>query len=237
MNKIKSLAIFIILTFSLPINSLEIYEYENTKGSERYSSFFSIAPSKTGYEVNVKLAKGKVQSFVSEGYEIRLLRFIDTGENIDLEVERKGEATEVRGIFHNSPIKKTIKTDDDSPWCQFFELKFPRFITSDETRFNYWVFFGYEPSMFKMLAEKTSVEKITVNGKTEETWHVVVKPEGFYSVFWHADYWFRKTDGAYLKYEAIESFGAQPTVAVFKRHTVGNRATGLSSSPESVDSE
>ena len=95
-----------------------------------------------------------------------------------------------------------------------------------ETHFVYWTFVGYRNDMYKMEAEKLGKETIAINGKGEEAWHIRVKPVGFYSLFWHGDFWFATADGSYRGYEPFEGFGAPLTVTRFKNKTTTGKDSG-----------
>jgi len=206
----------LIVFFSHQVFSIDIFEYENTKGNEKYSTSLAVSPIATGYEIFVKLEKTELRSIVSETYEIRTLAYSNPGENSNLLITRKGNAVEITGTVKNSPVNEIICISD-FPWHQFPELTFSDFILSNKVKLVYWTFVGYNRTMMKLGAEKVQVEKITINGRDEEAWRVLVKPEGIYALFWHADFWFRKSDGAYLKFEAIDGIGEPVTFMEFKK--------------------
>jgi hypothetical protein len=201
-----------------PLQPLEVYEYENTRGGDRYPSVIRIAPEGKGYTVNVELDSQIIEATLDGNHANRTLRYINNKDKIDLLVVRDGNKARISGRFRGTDIGKDLDLDD-APWCQFIECNFAGFIVSKDDKFRYWVFAGPQNDMFKMEMHKDGIETIVINGVREEVWHVVAAPVGFYSLFWHADFWFRKRDGMYLQYSAVEGFGAPPTVTRFKSRT------------------
>jgi hypothetical protein len=55
-----------------------------------------------------------------------------------------------------------------------------------------------------MRAKKIRTEKILVQEREVETQNIRVKLTGFKAIFWHSDYWFRRSDGLFLKYRGVE---------------------------------
>jgi hypothetical protein len=216
----KTIFAFIIrVSFSLSLNGADLYEYTNTIGPLSYSSFLTIAASGTGFTSLLVTPREKTEGAIDEKKEMKSFRFIDEKEKIDVSLIRKGNVIEATGTFRGAEVKKTIRIDE-APWYQILEINFAGFISSNRTRCFYWTFVGYQNDMYKLEAEKLGEETFSVNGKEKAALHIRIKPTGFYSLFWHGDFWFSAEDGSYLGYEAYEGFGAPLTITRFKNKTV-----------------
>lgn len=53
-----------------------------------------------------------------------------------------------------------------------------------------------------------------MDGRTEEAMRVRVSPWGLLSLFWSSLYWFRPSDGAFLRYEAVRGLPGTPKTVV-----------------------
>jgi hypothetical protein len=211
-------ALLLCILSPLSHSATDVYEYANTVGPRSYPSFLSITQTGAGFAVNLELPQAKAEGVMDGRNRLTSYRFIDEKEKIDVRLERTGNNIEMTGVFKNEKVKKTIRLDD-APWCQILEVNFSDYIASAEIRFFYWALAGYQNEMYKMEAEKLGTEKITINGKEVEAVHVLAKPTGIYALFWHCDFWFRKSDGMYLRYEAYEGVGAPLTITTLKKKT------------------
>jgi hypothetical protein len=63
-----------------------------------------------------------------------------------------------------------------------------------------------------MNAVKLGDEPVLINGNKHTCLHVRVALAGIFAKLWHADYWFRKSDGRFLKGVWVEKMGAPPSV-------------------------
>jgi hypothetical protein len=192
------------------------YEYENTKGSERYSSSLSLKQTGSGYSVHVNLGYAELYGIIDPNLDIVSFRCVIESDKTDLTVKKEGDSVSASGLSKGKSIDKRFRVDG-TPWRQFSEIGWSDFILGNKKTFTYWVFVVYQLEMVKLVAEKGGTEKITVDGREVQAVHIIVKPEGFYSLFWHADYWFSKEDGTYLRYKACEGIGVPDTITTLKR--------------------
>jgi hypothetical protein len=54
-----------------------------------------------------------------------------------------------------------------------------------------------------MVAKKQSEEEIKIDDKKYKSIRIRLTLKGWLSIFWHADYWYRKSDGVFVKFEGV----------------------------------
>ena len=78
----------------------------------------------------------------------------------------------------------------------------------------FWVVQPYDGQAFLMQAREEKAEDIPVDGRTLEARRVKVSPWGILSLFWSSLYWFRLSDGTFLRYEAVRGLPGTPKTVV-----------------------
>jgi len=76
-----------------------------------------------------------------------------------------------------------------------------KFSQTAKKEVEYQVFLIGLYDVIKLRAMKKDIEKIEVNGSTFVTQRIEITLCNFWGNFWNANYWFRKSDGLFLKYE------------------------------------
>lgn len=185
--------------------------YQTSKGDTTYYALFSLVNRQWGKSITVTFDRAEFQGEVDHNFTVKRFRFIMEKQKTDYWVSRRGNSIRIEGMFNGSKIDKTQQLDP-LPWCQFFEYNFEEFLNSEKKKFHYWAFAGTQVEMYRMEAVKLGIENIQVDGEEVEALHVRAYPEGFFSAFWHCDFWYRKSDNAFVRYEATEGLGEPLTV-------------------------
>jgi hypothetical protein len=110
-------------------------------------------------------------------------------------------------------LQKTFKPK--LVWFQVFPYDLASFVQSSADTLKLESIALYGPAALSiggMQVVKLQNESVIVNGTSCSCLHVRIALAGFLARFWHADYWFRKSDGVFLKGIWIEKSGAKPTV-------------------------
>ncbi len=129
-------------------------------------------------------------------------------------VTRAGDVLTVKGIFGGAPISKTIPIDH-RPWYQGIERSLHDFVVTGESRpLVFWIVQPWEANAYLLQARAEGQERITVNDRQMTALRVRVSPVGFLRFFWSSLYWFRPSDGRFLRYEAVRGFPGTPKTVV-----------------------
>ena len=124
----------------------------------------------------------------------------DSTRNIDLIAIKDGRNVILKGISGEKIVDTIIKLDE-SPWKQSMSYSLSGFAMGDKEKIEYWIVRLDKFKGEKMQAEKAGTEDITIKGTQYNTVKVKISAAGLRSKFWAGHYWFRISDGLFLKYE------------------------------------
>jgi len=124
----------------------------------------------------------------------------DSTRNIDLIAIKDGRNVILKGISGEKIINTIIKLDE-SPWKQSMSYSLSEFALDEKEKIEYWIIRLDKFKGEKMQAEKAGAEGITIKGTQYNTVKVKISAAGLRSKFWSGNYWFRISDGLFLKYE------------------------------------
>ena len=139
----------------------------------------------------------------------------DSVRNIDLTATKDGKNVILKGIFGEKNIDTIVKLDDD-PWKQSMSYSLSEFALSEEEKIEYWIIRLDKFKGVKMRAEKAGTDDITIDDILYHTIKVKISAAGLRSKFWSGNYWFRISDGLFLKYEGWNGLpGSTKTIIEF----------------------
>jgi len=75
---------------------------------------------------------------------------------------------------------------------------------------RFWLINPSDGKKMDMIAIKEGIYQIDVLGKKENCTKVKVTLDSFLSIFWSVNYWFRNTDGLFVRYEGLKGGPASP---------------------------
>jgi hypothetical protein len=122
------------------------------------------------------------------------------GEDTDLTAQRSDNSIAIKGDFKGKEITKELKIGN-RPWYQAWNLSFGRFVLSGRERQEFWTLRESDLKEFVMVVLREKEEIIELNGEAVETVKVKVTLNNWMSKFWEVHYWFRKSDGVFLRCE------------------------------------
>ncbi|MFC1514358.1 hypothetical protein ACFL5X_00455 [Candidatus Omnitrophota bacterium] len=133
-------------------------------------------------------------------------------QDTDIVARREGNRILIGGKVKGKTVVKKIAIDE-APWYQTVSFALTTFAASEDTSVTFWALRTDTLTPHKMRAMKTGVETISFQKKEIETQKIRVKLTGFKAMFWHSDYWLKKDNGLFLRYEGIEGPpGTPPTI-------------------------
>lgn len=196
MKKVLLIILFLpILLFSETTNN-----YKIAIGEDIYYSSFSIAKTdslilyiyrhEAEEQINYYNQNGTTQKFTHK----------DTTRNIDLTAIKDGRKIILQGTSGKKDINEVIKLDEN-PWKQSMSYSLSEFALGNEEKIEYWIVRLDKFKGEKMQAEKAGNEDITIKDKEYHAVKIIIRAAGLRSKFWSGHYWFRISDGLFLKYE------------------------------------
>ncbi len=125
---------------------------------------------------------------------------IDSTQKTHITVSKQNDKILVRGNSEGKEIEKEYDLGD-VPWQQSMSYSLGKFVQSGEEEIVFWIFRIDDLSMFKIRANKLDQEEIFIQKEKYKTCKVEIEPVGFFSIFWKGHYWFRSSDGLFVKFE------------------------------------
>lgn len=130
----------------------------------------------------------------------------------NLRAVRKDDYLHIQGTRFGKEYRKTIPIDE-RPWYQPLSFSLGHFLNSNEKKTSFWIIRADKIEVIALSAKKMGVENVLFAGAKVPAQKIEVRAEGFYSNFWHATYWYRKSDNLFLRYESVHGLpGSEETI-------------------------
>jgi len=134
-------------------------------------------------------------------------------DNTDFTAKREDDHIVIKGKFKGEEINRKVKIDKE-PWYQSLSFSLTTLAKSDQPSHLFWVLRPDTLKPIKMKARKLNSESIKIEGKQVEVEKIKVILTGFKSMFWHGLYWYRKSDGLFVKYEGAKGPPGTPITTI-----------------------
>lgn len=185
-------------------------------GGDTVRLLFSVWRDADGWRLLSTGTHGETHDIrLAQDYNTDSWHYVAPGRKIDYVATRDGDTVHVVGVLNGKPVDRTLSIPD-FPWYQALEKSLEPFIHnsgSDSVRF--WMIEPFGLTAEKMVADKQGEETVTLeDGSTVRAYRVYVTFEGFRSLFWHANYWYRVTDGQFVKFEGARGGPGTPITRV-----------------------
>jgi len=210
-------AIFSLLVFTLllsnPALADQVLEYKETIGGE-VSTFKVAVLEKTDKTIKLQAESSTGSKVYSElngndGSNVlwektkdeQKITAVRTDNQVDVRIEKKGKSE-----LKNYEI-------DEAPWIQSREFGMRGFADDPEVKeLKFWALNPSDSSMMKMIGTRQEEKRIKCGDRVFEAFRVKVTLDGWKSIFWSSEFWFRKSDGVFLKYKGSASGPNSPEV-------------------------
>lgn len=117
---------------------------------------------------------------------------------------RSGNSLTVQMQNSESSQEQTYQLDQ-RPWFQPFSYSLRPFLISEAQSISFWTIRQDKMKPVVLEATKQSFETLLLQGSEIEAIKVEVRLTGFFAPFWRGTYWYRSSDGLFLKYEGMVS--------------------------------
>lgn len=192
-----------------------IFWYEISKGDEReqvewikrWGADDKIVFQSTNYLENVSH-----HMVCSPDLQTLTWQFHHNVRDIDYTVTLQGDTLLYSGVLDGENIQRREPTRG-LPWYQIHGISFPKLL---EQGFKEQKFISVRPKdgkLFTLIAERKSIETITVNDTATKTIRVDIRLAGLLGALGNVSYWFRECDFVFIKYQGITGVpGTDPVV-------------------------
>ncbi|OGF48779.1 MAG: hypothetical protein A2044_08735 [Candidatus Firestonebacteria bacterium GWA2_43_8] len=214
----KTLIALILLLSSFPIELFsKEYVFNIDEKGLLYQNFVKIDKIESGYYLKSTVTKEEEKDSLTEAklnneFETIEWKIKNPRKNIDVTAVREGNKIIITGSFDGKDNNKKEVYIDDRPWHQIFQLGMMKFAIT-ETKERSIEFWGLRPdspgNAGVLAASKDKIETIDVDGKKIEASKLRIGLAGWLSIFWTGDYWFRLSDGLYIKAKPAGNVSAE----------------------------
>jgi hypothetical protein len=131
----------------------------------------------------------------------------NTSDNTSYAATREGNAIRMQGILKGKPFSKVSRIDAN-PLYESVERSLQGFAISGSTQtVSFWMVLPTEAMVFQMVARREGRETVEVAGERVSAERVKVSLPGLAALLWSSLYWYRPTDGTFLRSEAVRGIG------------------------------
>jgi hypothetical protein len=205
--KITNRLIFAVLLIVPFLSNGMTRVYEGKTKDQLTTHRFDMETTLSGYSINLQSETGDTvikQTFEVDAHLAALTwAFENPRENTKVTASREENKIFLKGQGKGKPIEKTFKINK-LPWNQTFNIGLERFALSPEKSMIFWSIGTRGPGNMKITrfkVKKKGIETITINGKEVEAVYITISLTGLLSIFWTGKYWYRKSDGVFLRYK------------------------------------
>lgn len=206
----------LIATVSLPVGTLT---YRETEGNAVTTHVIRIQPAEDGFRVELSSVRpaGTVrQSFrVASGLGTRAWTFSDPARAMELDASILDGRIVLSGSFQGKKVDKRFDAGGP-PWNQLFQMGLGPFALSGDKGTSFRSIGTQGPGELKigkMSVTRKGEEEIELDGRKVNAVHLRISLSGLLSIFWHGDYWYRKSDGLFLRYRGKNRSGGPVAVS------------------------
>jgi hypothetical protein len=177
--------------------------YHPGTGEEFNRFYCTIEKGSSGnYEVHWVLGEDGLVTeedyILDERFETLSFRVTNIEEETDYTGEKKGSVIFIQGQYKGQKVERAM-TIDERPFYYNPKIGLSAFVRTGRRNGKFWGFQNRELKVYPMKAFNKGLDVISVNGEDVEAIKVYWTVDDFRSAFFKRIYWFRASDGLYLK--------------------------------------
>ncbi|MFZ5563603.1 MAG: hypothetical protein ACOZBW_06075 [Thermodesulfobacteriota bacterium] len=214
LTKICGVGAGIWLSLSVAVigSGVERYQYRQCVASDLSDVEWCLEKGSQTRLVYVEKGERSVTT-IDADYATTRWEAVRPAEKTNVRAERRGNIIHLTGTFQGKTVNRRY-TIDDKPWYQATSISFRPFVLSGEEKLEFWVLRPSTLEPHQVVARKKGVCTRSVLGQPVEIQQIRLGLPGVLAPLWGADYWFRKADGVFVKYEGPNGPPGSPVVVV-----------------------
>jgi len=131
----------------------------------------------------------------------------NTAENTFYTARREGDSIRMEGTLRGRTFSRLSRVDPH-PLYESVERSLQGFAISGSTQtLDFWMVLPTEAQVFQMVARREGLDRVQVAGAAVSAERVKVSLPGIAALLWSSLYWFRPSDGTFLRSEAVRGIG------------------------------
>ncbi len=135
-------------------------------------------------------------------------------EDTEYTAVRDGRTIEVSGRSQGEEVAEIFTLRGEAPWIQSIERSLREFALSEDRRMEFWTIQPGDIQLRKLQALRRGRDTVAVDDTPTDAWEIRLSLPGIASLFWSATYWFRTSDGLFVRSEAVRGWPGTPVTVV-----------------------
>jgi len=207
-----SVLVFLFLQMSLFAEGLDGIQYRDNTNDK--VSIYTLKIENADQKIHIHyFSDYEYYTIINAQSETVSMNFKNSIYDSEYSAVRKSDIISVSGKINGKIADKDIKIDSGS-WYQAAEYSLMNFVLSGEKSCKYWLVSPADLKATKFVAYNEGIETITLNKSRVQAFRVRVTLDNWMSVFWSVNYWFRASDGLYIKFEGSRGVPGTPKTLV-----------------------
>ena len=204
------------LAFVLPRAHAEAsLTYRERTGAREITTVISIERLADGMRIHSLMSDGDTHLVeVNASGATISYRVASPARKTDYAAYREGNTIRVQGTLGGRPLFRVLPIDA-RPWYETLERSLCGYALSrSATPVLFWIVHPWEARAYLLQGRWEAEQDVQVNDRAVAAMRVRVGPVGVLSLFWSTLYWFRSSDGRFLRYEGVRGLPGTPKTVV-----------------------
>ncbi|HQO12944.1 MAG TPA: hypothetical protein PK741_07675 [Petrotogaceae bacterium] len=206
MKRAVTVALILYMFLTVHSQKSEIMEYTEETNGKRTMLTISITTSEDDRIIVRKQSENEYYKITNMNTLTTEFSYENKVTGLSYDALRNGYVIQVTGKDKTKKIIKSFKIDDYG-WEQSIELSLAQLVLSTGKDKRFWLVSLDAERCMKMYATNKGMEELQINGEKVNAIKIEVTPDGFFSIFWKAFFWYDQ-NGLYLKSRCSKDFGA-----------------------------
>jgi hypothetical protein len=202
------------------LKAAETLTYREVEGNITVTHTLTVTPAPPGWSIELasRRSGGDAvrQTFrAAADFSTLAWTFSDPARRMELAAGVQGDEIVLSGSFAGAKVDKRFAAGG-APWNQLFQMGLVPFVQGNDESRQFRSIGTQGPGELKIgkfTVKRQGEEKVILAGKEVETVHLRISLSGLLSIFWHGDYWFRESDGRFLRYRGKNRSGGPVAVS------------------------
>ena len=148
--------------------------------------------------------------WVDDSFAAQRMEYTSPESRSDFRAVRQGNTIRIHGMIRGRETDRSLPIDA-RPWLGIVELSLAPYVRSQETRtLSFWVVDSSAGEAHLLSVEKVGRERIMSAGIQIEAIRLKMTVPGLPALFWSAPWWFRASDGVFLRHEMAKGMPGTP---------------------------
>jgi hypothetical protein len=206
MSRLAAACLFVLCLQSAGAQGLLVYREQTGSRVARVE----VSEQQEGEYLLLRTVMSYGESYaIRNGCNMSTLSFTygNTSDNTSYTATREGSSIRMQGTLKGKPFSRVSRIDT-SPLYESVERSLQGFAVSGSTQtISFWMVLPMDAMVFRLTARREGRELVDFAGERVSAERVKVSLPGLAALLWSSLYWYRPTDGTFLRSEAVRGIG------------------------------